>query len=82
MTWRHLAAGIHYRNFEAFKETKKQKNKKKDFKLNQQVHISGSKGGQSKKEKPHFFWNSTKCGLAAVCAALCGPVSDYLALIV
>lgn len=55
MTWRHLAAGIHYRNFEAFKETKKQKNKKKDFKLNQQVHISGSKGGQSKKEKPHFF---------------------------
>lgn len=76
MTWRHLAAGIHYRNFEAFKE------KKKKFKLNQQVHISGSKGGQNKNKKTHFFWNSTKCGLATVCAALCGPVSDYLAPIV
>ena len=73
MIWRHLAAGIHYRNFEAFKE---------NFKLNQQVHRSGSKGGQSKKEKPYFFWNSIKCGLAAVCAASCTLVSDYLALIV
>lgn len=59
---------------------RKKKNKTQNFKLNQQVHRSGSKGKQHKKEKLYFFWNSVKCGLAAVSVAMCGPVSSYPAL--